>query len=151
MNEETPKIPNAFKNMGKVDGLAKKRGRPSTKPPVGDTKESKPAVGKTARKPVGLRGINKAPTREGYRRRWVNDTEDRVQMFIDGGYAHVKDENGDDRVRRAGSGISAYLMEIDETLYNDDQESKFAKWNKDNQERLKPRDGAGYYQPRTKV
>ena len=42
-------------------------------------------------------------------------------------------------------------MEIDEELYNNDQQAKYVKWNRDAQERLKPREGAGYYQPKTKL
>lgn len=144
-------IPNAFEQLSKVEEGKKKPGRPPNKPPVGETAKAKPEVGKTKRKPVGLRGINKTPTRKGFRRRWVNDKEDRVQMFLEGGYTLVKEEDGETRTRRAGGGVNAVLMEIEDEIYNKDQHSKYAKWNKDNQERLKPREGTGYYQPKTKM
>lgn len=145
------KIPNAFEQLSKAEEVKRKPGRPPTKPPVGDSSKDKPEVGSTNRKPVGLRGINKTPTRKGFRRRWVNDKEDRVQMFQDGGYTLVKDDAGETRTRRAGSGVNAVLMEIEEGIYFEDQEAKYAKWNKDNQERLKPREGTGYYQPKRKM
>lgn len=142
-------IPNAFEQLSKAEDV-KKVGRPPKKQPVGEAAQAKPEVGKTKRKPVGLRGINKTPTRKGFRRRWVNDKEDRVQMFLEGGYTLVKEEDGDTRTRRAGGGVTAVLMEIKEEIYNEDQQDKYVKWNKDNQERLKPRDGPDYYQPKTK-
>ncbi len=143
---------------GMADGTVetkKRAGRPKAKPPVGETAKDKPEVGETKhakRKPVGLRSpINRTPTRKGFKRRWVNDREDRIQMFKDGGYAPVQGDDGQIKTRRAGSGVTAVLMEIDEELYNEDQQAKYKKWNRDAQERLKPREGAGYYQPKTKM
>ena len=139
-------IPNSFEGIAKT-----KRGRPASKVPVGESQKDKAKVGSTQRKPVGLRRRASAPTREGYHRRWVNDIEDRVGMFEDGGYTPVKGEDGNHRVRRTGSGKQAVLMEIPEDLYQEDQQAKYAQWNKDNQERLQPREGTGYYQPKTKI
>ena len=145
-----------FKGM--ADGTVqtkRKPGRPPVKPPVGEVDNSKPPVGETTRKkrkPVGLRtSVNRTETRTGFHRRWVNDTEDRIQMFKDGGYVPVQGKDGQPKVRRAGKGVKAVLMEIEEELYNEDQQTKYAKWNRDAQERLKPRDGTGYYQPKTKL
>ena len=143
---------NVFRSMAEGNSPEKKKpGRQPMKKPIGESAESKPAVGATTRKPVGMRGINKTPTRAGFRRRWVNDKEDRVQLFLDGGYSPVKDPDGETRTRRAGGNVNSVLMEIDENLYNEDQQAKFAQWNQDAQERLKPIDGRGYYKPQSKM
>lgn len=88
-----------------------------------------------------------APTREGKVRRWVNDNGGRVSMAEQGGYDFVADDgiqigetaigsgNQDlgSRVSRVvgtkedGSPLRAYLMEIDEDLYKEDQEAKAAQ------------------------
>ena len=157
MNEENTPL-DVFKGLadGTIEPRNKPRVRPGpkpkVKPPVGETVKDKPPVGETGRKPVGLRSpINRTPTRKGFKRRWVNDREDRIQMFKDGGYVPVQGNDGQIKTRRAGSGVTAVLMEIDEELYNEDQQAKYKKWNRDAQERLKPREGAGYYQPKTKM
>lgn len=127
-----------------------RRGRP----PLSDVKkakasrEQKPAVGETRRKPVGLRKPAQTKQRKGYVRRWVNDIEDRVQLFKEGSYTHVLEDDGQPKKRRAGQGKVQYLMEIDENLYNGDQQTKYKTWNKDLEEKLKPKDG--FYKPKTR-
>lgn len=130
------------------------KARPKTKKPVQQTKERRPQVGTSERKeriPVGLRAPRQTPTREGFYRRWVNDTEDRLFEYAQGGYTKVVDEHGKPRERRAGGGVTQYLLEIDKSLHDEDQQKKFDLWNKDAQERLKPREGQGYYTPKTKL
>ena len=116
-------------------------------------KPNTPETGKTQRKerkPVGLRSpVKRTETREGYHRRWVNDVEDRLQIFEEGGYEVVMDPTGSPKTRRAGAGRRQVLMEIPQDLYDEDQQTKYAKWNRDAQERLTPReDREGFYQPK---
>jgi len=85
-----------------------------------------------------------APKKEGKVRRWVNDIGGRCQLAEDGGYEFVTDDglkigdtdvgNGnqslDSRVSRIvgtqsdGSPLTAFLMEIDEEFYEEDQREK---------------------------
>lgn len=89
------------------------------------------------RVPVGTRNVLTAPKREGYHRRFVNDTDDRIQTFIDAGYEVVKGDvsTGDDMVGNAskmgsavsksvGQGTKAVLMEIRQEWYDEDQKAK---------------------------
>ena len=101
-----------------------------------------------ARVPIGSHRMKlKADTREGYIRRWVNDTPGRLDMFREAGYEHVTDPKlvvgeGDDINQRPGidsmvsravgirednQPLRAYLMEIPEEFYKEDQESKMAQ------------------------
>ena len=152
-DEDEPEVEEALPPVQKTVRKKTTRGRkPTKKRPVGQSRVSKPEVGITERRPVGLRGIDETPQRKGMRRRWVNDYEDRPQMFREGGYSVAMGQDGQPMTRRSksGRGPTQILMEIDENLYNADQEKKYEVWNKDAQERLKPREGAGYYQPKTK-
>lgn len=139
-------------NMRKAQAARKaKQGR--KKLPTTGEKPNTPTTGQTKRKerkPVGLRSpVKKTETRPGYHRRWVNDVEDRLQIFEEGGYEAVLDKDGSMKTRRAGAGRRQVLMEIPQELYDEDQQVKYAKWNKDAQERLKPReDVKGFYQPK---
>lgn len=70
--------------------------------------------------------------------RWVNDKEDRLQRFLDGGWTFWTDKNtrvgertvnadkatGNVVSKYVGSGITAYLMVIDRDLYEQDQWAK---------------------------
>lgn len=69
-----------------------------------------------------------APPREGYQRRWVNDTNDRLAMMDELGYDHVSDASikstdAGSRVSRVvgtkpnGEPLRAYLMETPVELY----------------------------------
>ena len=75
----------------------------------------------------------------GYVYRFVNNVEDRVAKFMDGGYEivrkHQAGEIGDPRVdtssgtssiveKGVGLGTKAVLMRIKEEFYNEDQEAK---------------------------
>ena len=99
---------------------------------------------RTERIPVGVRRKKlNAPERKGFVRRVVNDDGERLRIFQDGGYSFVKKENepapsGDTAIgNNAGdmsgyvsflvdrrTGLKAYLMEIPERLYKEDQEQK---------------------------
>ena len=149
---ETPKNP--FEALQAAEKTKPKRGRPAKKKPLQDSTPTDTPVGETRRKkriPVGLRDQSKTPTREGFKRRWVDDVADRLTIFAEGSYTNVLDSEGKPLTRRGGAGKIQYLMEIDEELYNSDQEVKYKQWNESAQERLKPREGMqGFYQPKTK-
>lgn len=86
--------------------------------------------------------------KDGYKYRWVNDIENRIQRFIDAGYTFVnaKDgsfsEEGNNLIagikgidnansvtsgvltKSVGKGVTSYLMAISEEYYQEDQEGK---------------------------
>lgn len=74
---------------------------------------------------------------KGYVYRWVNDSNDRLQRFIDGYWEFVthgvrvgvrtinSSDNAETKVTKpVGGGVTAYLMRIKEEYYNEDQEAK---------------------------
>lgn len=77
---------------------------------------------------------------DGYVYRVVNDTEDRIQQFVELGYEIVKDKDvtvGDKRVDKAtsegslkqlsvGGGQKAFVMRIPKDWYDEDQATKQA-------------------------
>lgn len=87
--------------------------------------------------PVSTRKVLKYPEKKGYRRRMVNDTDTRIQTFIEGGWTPVEgDEKGSDPragetsipgnvvKKSVGQGVTGVLMEIPEELYEEDQAAK---------------------------
>lgn len=94
------------------------------------------------RVPLGVpRAKLKTPQRQGYQRRWVNDTPGRLQAAQEGGYTFVEDPDlrvgeddgasrSDSRVSRivgraeGGKPLRAFLMEIPSELFKEDQASK---------------------------
>lgn len=97
------------------------------------------------RVPLGTHRMKlQADAREGYVRRWVNDEPGRLDMFKEAGYEFVTDPKlqvgeGDDISQRPGLGTAvsrhvgiradnqpqrAYLMEIPEEYYKEDQTAK---------------------------
>lgn len=98
--------------------------------------------GRSTRVPLGVsRSKLSVPNRQGYVRRWVNDTEGRLMNAESGGYQFVTDqslqignadvdnENRDlgarvSRVVDKSTGQKAYLMEIKEEFYKEDQALK---------------------------
>lgn len=135
--------------------VKKRRGRPPKKKPVQETAhEAKPEIGETRRrKPVGLRGIDRTPTRKGYVRYWANMVEDNPDIFKEGGWTPVLDDNGEPKTRksRAGRGPRAMLFEIPENLYNEDQQAKTEQYEKSIGELMKSRsDQPGFYEPKKK-
>ena len=101
--------------------------------------------GRNARVPLGVaRSKLSVPERPGYVRRWVNDVEGRLANAEQGGYqyavdqgiqigsADIDNENRDlgarvSRVVDKSTGQKAYLMEIKEEFYKEDQAAKAAK------------------------
>ncbi len=89
------------------------------------------------RTPIGTTQRLVAPKRAGYKRRYVNDVENRIEMFKAAGYevvgGHVETNSGqaglDSQMGNAvhksvGNGTKAVLMEIKEEWYNEDQAAK---------------------------
>lgn len=89
------------------------------------------------RVPVGARNKLTTDDRPGYKRRWVNDVDDRIQMFEDAGYEPVRSPTkvGDPRAAEAaqlgsvvrkpvGGSVNAVLMEIPLEFYKADQSAK---------------------------
>ncbi len=69
------------------------------------------------------------PERQGYKRRWFNDTPGRIDRAIMGGWEHVRDAEGKPRfviggVAREGGGLRQYAMEIPIEFYEQDQTAK---------------------------
>ena len=102
-------------------------------------------TGRNKRVPLGVSRTKLAvPQRNGYVRRWINDSEGRLQMAEQGGYQFATDQSlqiGDpdiDNVNRdlgarvsrvvdKTTGQKAYLMEIKEEFYKEDQKAKAEK------------------------
>lgn len=107
--------------------------------------ENREESGRSTRVPLGVaRAKLSVPVRPGYVRRWVNDTEGRLLQAEQGGYQYSTDqdlqigapdidnENRDlgariSRVVDKSTGQKAYLMEIKEEFYQEDQAMKAAK------------------------
>lgn len=98
--------------------------------------------GRSTRVPLGVaRSKLSVPQRQGYVRRWINDTEGRLLNATQGGYEYATDqslqigspdvdnENRDlgariSRVVDKSTGQKAYLMEIKEEFHKEDQAAK---------------------------
>lgn len=109
-----------------------------------ERKATREDQGRSNRVPLGVSRTKLAVSgRPGYVRRWVNDSEGRIQQAQQGGYQFVEDpklqigdkdidnENRDlgarvSRVVDKSSGQKAYLMEIKEEFYKEDQLAKAA-------------------------
>lgn len=104
------------------------------------------ASGRNTRVPLGVaRSKLTVDSRPGFVRRWINDSEGRLQNAQDGGYqfvqnevvaqigdADIDNENRDmgarvSRVVNQTTGQRAYLMEIQADFYQEDQAAKVAK------------------------
>lgn len=80
--------------------------------------------------------------------RWVNDIDDRIKRFLNGGYEHVSVNEGDVGEKRVGTatavgtyhskpvgqGITAYLMKIRREWYEQDQKEKLTQVREQEQE-----------------
>lgn len=111
-------------------------GRPSR---ASDLKDARPNRGKD-RVPMHMRDVLTADEREGFVRRWMNDENNRLAQALDAGWDFVHkdgqertgDSSGtqegagsDSRVSRpVGGGITGYLMEMPQELYDEDQRAK---------------------------
>lgn len=106
-----------------------------------NTKKTR-ATNRPKRTTIGTRRVLSAEEREGFNRRFVNDTDDRIQRFLDAGYTFVEREDADtsdlraqdpskmgkSRVRKSvGNGVNAFLMEIPQEWYDEGQALKRAK------------------------
>lgn len=126
--------------------------------------------GRNTRVPLGVSRTKLAvPARKGFVRRWVNDAEGRLQQAGQGGYQYVEDaslqigdQDIDNQNRDLGARVSrvvdkttgqkAYLMEIKEEFYKEDQEAKMVTIDEtdqaikngklnDSEKRYVPKDG----------
>lgn len=115
---------------------------PVAEQPVRETPkivEGKPGTPPKPRKrvPLGRRNILKYPDRPGYKRRVVNDLDDRVLIFQQAGWEPVSQEDLLDQDARIGAsrmgltarkpvggGVHGVLMEIPEEYYLEDQKAK---------------------------
>jgi hypothetical protein len=106
---------------------------------------SREGEGRNERVPLGVaRSKLSVPVRPGYQRRWINDAEGRIANAEAGGYQFAVDPNLqigqqdiDNENRDLGARISrvvdkttgqkAYLMEIKEEFYKEDQAAKVQK------------------------
>ena len=99
--------------------------------------KNRPDRTKGKRIPVGTQSKLTADNRPGFKRRFVNDEDGRVDMFLRAGYEIVNDVDtiGQPRVgdasntgsrpyKSVGGGMNAVLMEIPEEFYNEDQAAK---------------------------
>lgn len=100
---------------------------------------SKAPAGRVTRVPVSQRNILTVKGKDpNYEYRVVNDVDDRVAQFVEGGYELVENEShdvGDKRVSQGtsvgskkvfsvGQGTKAYLMRIKKEWYEEDQARK---------------------------
>lgn len=105
---------------------------------MSDEKLTRERPARRQRTPIGTGNVLVAEQRPGYVRRFVNDTNGRVERFIAAGYEPVHSASadlsngrmkpssmGDSVIRKpVGGGISAVLMEIPEEFYEEDQAAK---------------------------
>jgi len=100
---------------------------------------SKAPSGRVTRTPVSQRNILTVKGKDpNYEYRVVNDVDDRIAQFIEGGYELVEDNShdvGDKRVSQGtsvgskkvfsvGGGTKGYLMRIKKEWYQEDQDRK---------------------------
>ena len=96
--------------------------------PVESTAPQRPV-----RKPFGMaREKLSYEPRPNYHRRWFNAVPGRIEAATEAGYTHVKDSQGKVVTRvvsryENGDALSAYLMEIPEEFYQEDQAAKQAE------------------------
>lgn len=82
------------------------------------------------RKPFGAQTQKLTyPPRPGFHRHWFNDVPGRIARALEAGYKHVQDREGKNVARivgvaQTGGGQNAYLMEIPEQWWRQDQALK---------------------------
>lgn len=108
-----------------------------SRPREGENRAERPK-----RIPLHRQNIIKANTREGYVRRMINDTDDRMERFKLAGWTPVENETvgdphaadpssvGSITTKSVGAGTKAILMEIPKNLYDEDQAAKQANIKK---------------------
>jgi hypothetical protein len=103
---------------------------------------AKAPLKRVRRTTIGTRNVLTVTGKEpGYEYRFVNDTSDRVQAFLDNGWEIVEDKSvriGDKRlgapsgsegtaaVASVGQGMKSYVLRIPEEFYKEDQAAKQA-------------------------
>jgi hypothetical protein len=106
--------------------------------PIGAPLNDDSRANRPKRIPLSAQNRLIVPARLGFVRRWVNDVEDRIARFELAGWTKVENSSltvGDGRskdpaplsaTRRisVGKGVYAYLMEIPEEFYQEDQKAK---------------------------
>jgi len=110
------------------------------------------------RTPIGTTQRLVAPKREGYKRRWVNDVDDRIAMFKAAGYepvaGHLETNSGqlglDSQMgntvhKSVGGGQKAVLMEIKEEWYQEDQQAKQKRIDQTEAALVSAKDKQGHY------
>lgn len=92
---------------------------------------------KKTRIPIATRNVLRADEREGFHRRFFNDKDDRIARAEAAGYVKVRGNvsTGDPHVgdsskkgscvtKSVGGGMKAYLMELPQEFYDEDQKVK---------------------------
>lgn len=111
--------------------MAQSRGRPTREEIIAKKRKSRISLG-------GMRQKLSAKVRRGYKRYWFNDTPGRLQEATDAGYEYVIDpklkvgdpdlevaDSVDSRISKVvdrETGMKAYLMEIEEELWQEDRD-----------------------------
>jgi hypothetical protein len=109
-----------------------------------EQKETKKRVERT---PIAAQSVLNSEARAGYHRRYVNDYAGRIDMFLKAGYAFVKHDTDEstgqvqdpsvmdsscirkvvNKTLQEGMGRYAYLMEIPQEWWEEDQQLKDSK------------------------
>ena len=83
-----------------------------------------------ARVPFGQQALKlDYEQREGYQRRWINDTPGRIRRAMQGGWVHVEENGKPVDYGVSSGGLKAFLMEIPNEFYDEDFEQKQEKLN----------------------
>lgn len=101
----------------------------------GERAQDRQGRGRKRRTPMGAPQLKlDAPTRPGFNRRWFNDTPGRIDKALQHDWTHVMQEtkaDGEPQPVKAlvgrtpeGQPLHAYLMEIPEEYYAEDQAAK---------------------------
>lgn len=113
-------------NEFETAGLTPRRGRPPLNPPAHAPEASEPAR-RVTRRPFSSVELKLAyESREGFHRHWFNDTNNRISRALEAGYEHVIGKDGKNvsrvvGVAEGGGPLHAFLMEIPQEWYQEDQ------------------------------
>ena len=119
--------------------MAQLRGRPTREEIIAKKRKQRISLG-------GMRQKLSAKERKGFKRYWFNDTPGRLQEAIDAAYEFVTDQkvaigdpdldvgdSVDSRISKVvdrETGMRAYLMEIEEELWQDDRDKAAKEFEK---------------------
>lgn len=135
MTSSDPLAPSQVKETGLADRI--KRGRPPAKTREATHEPQREPAGRAKRTPLGVQRLKlQASQRPGFVRRWINDDGSRTQAALQGGYEFVR-KDGQASTTDIGEAVSqivgkaesgnpmrAYLMEIREDWFTEDQATK---------------------------